>query len=132
MSYLTGQGRQDLLIGFNEQLIKGLVWASGLLDPPWLPEVLRAVAVRCLRLCRGHGYRGTPVQGEKIPHACFHALAASGSDASLIALARIGRATTNGSVLNHLSRILQEVSAQRGLSADSLLDQLAPPANQND
>jgi hypothetical protein len=126
VSYLTGQGRQDLLIGFNEQLIKGLVWVSGLLDPPWLPAVLGAIAVRCLRLCSGHVYRSTAVQGEKIPNACFHALAASGSDASLIALARIGRATTNGSVLNHLSRILQEVSAQRGLSADSLLDQLTP------
>ena len=127
VSYLTGQGRQDLLIGFNEQLIKGVIWASGLLDPPWLPEVLLAVAVRCLRLGRGSVHRGRPVQGEKIPYACFHALAASGSDASLVALARTGRATTNGSVLNHLSRIWQEVSAQRGLSADSLLEQLTPP-----
>ncbi|HET7013445.1 MAG TPA: DUF4132 domain-containing protein [Streptosporangiaceae bacterium] len=126
VNFLTRQGRRAFLVGFNEQLIKGLVWAAGVLDPPWLPQVLQAVAVRCLRLCSGHVFRATAVQGEKIPNACFHALAESGSDASLIALARIGRATTNGSVLNHLARILQEVSAERGLSPDSLLDHLTP------
>jgi hypothetical protein len=126
VSYLTSSGRQMLLVGFNEQLIKGIVWAAGLLDPPWLPDVLRAVAVRCLRLCSGHVFRDTAVQSEKIPYACFRALAVSGSDASLVALARIGRATSNGSVLRHLAKTLEEAAAQRGTSAASLLERLTP------
>jgi hypothetical protein len=44
----------------------------------------------------------TVAPGEKIPYACFRALSISGSDASLTALARIGRATSNGSVLKNL------------------------------
>ncbi len=86
-------------MGFNEQLIKGVVWAVGVADPPWLAEVLHAVEARCLRLSSGHVFGNTAVQGEKIPYACFRALSMSGSDASLAALARIGRATSNGSVL---------------------------------
>jgi hypothetical protein len=126
MSYLTDSGRRMILVGFNEQLIRGIVWAAGLLDPPWLPELLGAVAVRCLRLCSGHVFRGTAVQGEKIPYACFRALAISASDASLVALARIGRASSNGSVLKQLARTIEEVSAQRGMSSGALLDRLTP------
>jgi hypothetical protein len=126
VSFLTDDGRRMLLVGFNEQLIKGIVWAAGLLDPPWLPEVLRSVATRCLRLCSGHVFRGTAVQGEKIPYACFRALATSGSDESLVALARIGQATSNGAVLKNLAKTLQEVAAARGMSAASLLDRLTP------
>jgi hypothetical protein len=124
--YMTDSGEQMILVGFNEQLIKGVVWAAGLLDPPWLPEVLHAVAVRCLRLCSGHVFRDTVVPGEKIPYACFRALAASGSDAALTALARIGQATSNGSVHKLLARTLEQASAQRGVSAASLLDRLVP------
>ncbi len=126
VSYLTDHGRRMLLVGFNEQLIKGIVWAAGLLDPPWLPEVLHAVAARCLRLCSGHVFRETAVQGEKIPYACFRALATSGSDAALVALARIGQATSNGAVLKNLAKTLEEAAAQRGMSAPSLLDRLTP------
>jgi hypothetical protein len=126
VGYLTDSGRRVLLVGFNEQLIKGIVWAAGLLEPPWLPEVLRAVAARCLRLCRGHVFGDTAVQGEKIPYACFRALAASGSPASLVALARIGQATANGAVLKNLAKTLEEAAALRGMSAASLLDRLTP------
>ena len=126
VSYLTDSGRRMILVGFNEQLIKGIVWATGLCDPPWLPEVLHAVAVRCLRLCSGHVFRDTAVQGEKIPYACFRALAASGSDAALVALAGIGQATSNGSVLKNLAKTLEEAAGQRGTSPASLLDRLVP------
>jgi Domain of unknown function (DUF4132) len=126
VAYLTDSGRLGLLVGFNEQLIKGIVWAAGLLDPPWLPEVLRAVAERCLRMCRGHVFGNTAVQGEKIPYACFRALAASGSHESLAALARIGQATSNGAVLKNLAKTLEEAAARRGMSAASLLDRLTP------
>jgi Domain of unknown function (DUF4132) len=126
VSYLTSEGRMAVLVGFNEQLIKGLIWAAGILDPPWLPEILRAVAAHCLRLCSGHVFRDTAVPGEKIPYACMRALASSGSDASLLALARIGRATSNGAVLKNLTRTLEEVSARHGMSAASLLERLTP------
>jgi hypothetical protein len=126
VSFLTDQGRRMLLVGFNEQLIKGVVWAAGFLDPPWLPDVLHAVATRCLRLCSGHVFGNTVVQGEKIPYACFRALAASGSEMSLVGLARIGQATSNGAVLKHLATSLQEAAGRRGMSAASLLDRLTP------
>jgi Domain of unknown function (DUF4132) len=126
VSYLTDSGPRTLLVGFNEQLIKGIVWAAGLLDPPWLPQVLGAVAARCLRLCSGHVFGNTAVQGEKIPYACFRALVASGSDASLLALARTGQATANGSVLKNLAKALEEAASRRGTSPASLLDRLTP------
>jgi hypothetical protein len=124
--YLTTGGQKRILVGFNEQLIKGVVWAAGVADPPWLADVLGAVAARCLRLCSGHVFRDTAVQGEKIPNACFRALATSGSDASMTALARIGRATSNGSVLKVLARTLEEAAAKRGTSPTSMLEQLTP------
>jgi hypothetical protein len=124
--YMSNSGERMILVGFNEQLIKGVLWAAGLLDPPWLPEVLHSVAVRCLRLCSGHVFRDTVVPGEKIPYACFRALAASGSDASLVALARIGQSTANGAVLKNLAKTLEEAAARRGMSAASLLDRLIP------
>jgi hypothetical protein len=126
VTYLTADGRRKLLVGFNEQLIKGVVWAAGVADPPWLGEVLGAVAARCLRLCSGHVFRDTAVLGEKVPYACFRALELSGSDASLTALARIGRATTNGSVLKNLARTLEAAAARKGMSAASLLERLTP------
>ncbi len=99
-----------------------------MLDPDWLPEVLHAVAVRCLRLCSGHVYAHipAPVPAEKIPYACFRALGRSGSGASMRALVRIGRTTTNRRVLQELEKTLAEVSARRGMSAASLLDRLTP------
>lgn len=124
--YLTDFGRRSVLAGYNEQLIRGLVWAAGVLDPVWLPDVLRAVAARCLRLCSGHVFHETAAPGEKIPYACFWSLAHSGSDSSLIALTRIGRTTANRSVLRHLGKTLEEVAARRGMSAASLLDWLTP------
>jgi len=128
VTFMCHSSRRAVLIGYNERLVRGLVWAAGVLDPDWLPEVLRAVAVRCLRLCRGHVYAHTPtpVPGEKIPYACFRALGMSGSDASLRALVRIGRATSNRRVLQELEKTLAEASTPQGMSAASLLDRLTP------
>jgi hypothetical protein len=126
VSFLTDSGRRLVLVGYNEQLVKGLVWAAGLLDADWLPAMLSAVATRCLRLCSGHVFRETPVPAEKIPYACSWALARSGSDDSLLALAKIGQATANRSVLRHLGKLLAEVAARRGISPDSLLERLTP------
>ena len=67
------------------------------------------------------------MQGEKIPCACFRALATSGSDASLRALARIGQATSNGTVLKQLAKTLEQVSARRGMSPASPPGAPVPP-----
>jgi hypothetical protein len=50
----------------------------------------------------------------------------SGSDASLRAPARIGRATSNRRVLQELEKTLAEASTRRGMSAAILLDRLTP------
>jgi Domain of unknown function (DUF4132) len=121
------EGRaEDLLVDCNEPLLKGLLWAAGVLDPDWLPEMVRAAAVRCLRLSAGSRFHHTTVPGEKIPYACFHALALSGSDAALMALARTGRATTSRSVHRQLEKLLAETAQRRGLSTAALLDGLLP------
>ena len=108
----------------NEPLLKGLLWAAGVLGPDWLPEVVRAAAVRCLRLSAGSRFHDTAVPGEKIPYACFHALALSGSDAALVALARTGRATTSRGVHRQLEKMLAEAAQRRGLSTAALMDGL--------
>ena len=117
---------EDLLVDGNEALLKGLLWAAGVLDPDWLPEVVRAAAARCLRLAAGSRFHNTAVPGEKIPYACFHALVLSGSDAALMALARTGRATTSRSVHRQLEKMLAEAAQRRGLSTAALMDGLLP------
>jgi hypothetical protein len=121
VTYLTGAGRRATLAGFNEQPIPGVVSAAG---PPWLPDVLHAVAVCCLRMCRGHVYRDTLLPAERIPCACIRALAASGPDACLRALARIGRATSNRAVLTYLATTLKSQHPARDVAG-----QLAGPAH---
>lgn len=124
--FLSDQRAQELLVEYNESLVKGLLWAAGTLDPDWLPEVVRAVAVRCLRLSAGSRFHDTAVPGEKIPYACFHALALSGSDAALMALMRAGRVTTSRSVHRQLDKTLAEAAQRRGLSIAALMDGLLP------
>jgi hypothetical protein len=124
--FLSDGRAEDLLVGYNEPLLKGLLWAAGMLDADWLPEVARAAAVRCLRLSAGSRFHPTAVPGEKIPYACFHALALSGSDLALMALARIGRATTSRGVHRQLEKVLAEAAARRGVSPAALMDGLLP------
>jgi hypothetical protein len=110
--FTDGAWRRAVLIRYNEQLVRGLVWAAGVLDPGWLPGVLEAIAVRCLQLGPCHRYPPTPVPGNKIPNACIRALGRSGSEASLRALARIGHATTDRRILQGLDQALAEASAR--------------------
>ena len=124
--FLSNGRAEDLLVNCNEPLLKGLLWAAGVLDPDWLPEVVRAAAVRCLRLSAGSRFHDTAVPGEKIPYACFHALALSGSDAALMALSRTGRATTSRGVHRQLEKMLGEAAERRGLSTAALMDGLLP------
>lgn len=124
--FVSERRAEDLLVDGNEPLLKGLLWAAGVLGADWLPEVVRAAGVRCLRLSAGSRFHDTAVPGEKIPYACFHALALSGSDASLRALARIGRATTSRGVHRQLEKILAEAAQRRGLSTAALMDGLLP------
>jgi len=124
--FLSGNRAEDLLVDGNEPLLKGLLWAAGVLDPDWLPEVARAAGVRCLRLAAGSRFHDTAVPGEKIPFACFHALTLSGSDAALMALARTGRATTSRGVHRQLEKMLAEAAQRRGLATAALMDGLLP------
>lgn len=118
--------RTALLVRYNEPLVRGLIWAAAVLDPDWLPSMLRSIAARCLRLSAGSRMHETAVPGEKLPNACVVALALSGSQDSLIALARIGRATTNRAVHKVLESSLEEVAERRGTSAAALMDRLLP------
>jgi hypothetical protein len=110
--FTDGSWRRAVLIKYNEQLVRGLVWAAGVLDPGWLPGVLEAVAVRCLEFGPWRGYPPTPVPGKKIPYACIRVLGRSGSEASLWALARIGHSTTDRRMTQGLDKALAEASAR--------------------
>jgi hypothetical protein len=117
VTFLGASWRRPVLIGYNERLVCGLVWAAGVLDPDWLAQVLSAVAVRCLQLCPGRTYPPKPVPGTKIPFACFRALGQSGSDASMRALVQLGQATTNRRLLQEADNALAQASTHRRLSA---------------
>jgi len=116
----------DLLADRNGGLIQGLVRAAGVLGVPWLPEAAGPVAERWLRLSRGRGFRWVPVCGDKVPLACFDVLARAGTDESLRALARIGRATSHRTMLKRLQLALEQAAERRGQSAEVLLDHLLP------
>lgn len=116
----------DLLADRNSGLIRGLVWAAGVLNEPWLPEVAGPVGERWLRLSAGRSFRWVPVCGDRVPLACFDVLAQAGSDESLRALARIGRATSHRTMLKRLQAALEQAAAKRGQSAEVLLDHLLP------
>ena len=116
----------DLLADRNSGLIQGLVRAAGVLGVPWLPEVAGPVAERWLRLSPGRSFRWVPVCGDKVPLACFDVLAQTGTDESLRALARIGRATSHRTMLKRLRMALEQAAERRGQSAEVLLDHLLP------
>jgi hypothetical protein len=126
LRYQTQFQPWDLLADRNSGLIRGLVWAAGELDEPWLPEVAGPVAERWLRLSRGRSFRWVPVCGDKVPLACFDVLARAGTEESLRALARLGRATSHRTMLNRLHAVLEQAAAGRGKSAEALLDHLLP------
>jgi hypothetical protein len=119
VTFTDGSWRRPMLIRYNEPLVRGMVWAAGVLDPGWLAGVLEAIAVRCLELGPCHGYPPTPVPGKKIPYACIRALGRSGSGASRRALARIGHATTDRRIRQGLGKALAEAST-RGMPAATM------------
>ena len=104
ITFLGASWRRPVLIGYNERLVRGLVWAVGVLDPDWLAQALPEVAVRCLQLGRGRGYPPKPVRGTKIPFPCFRALGQSGSESSLRALVQLGQATRHRRLLQKRTR----------------------------
>jgi hypothetical protein len=126
LRYQTEFRPWDLLADRNSGLIRGLVWAAGVLNVPWLPEVAGPVAERWLRLSRGRSFRPIPVCGDKVPLACFDALARAGTDESLRALARIGRATSHRTMLKRLQAVLEQAADGQGKSVEALLDHLLP------
>jgi hypothetical protein len=126
LRYQTEFRPWDLLADRNSGLIRGLVWAAGVLDEPWLPAVAGPVAERWLRLSAGRSFRWVPVCGDKVPLACFDVLTQAGSDECLRALARIGRATSHRTMLKRLQAALEQAAAARGQSAETLLDHLLP------
>ena len=74
LRYQTEFRPWDLLADRNSGLIRGLVWAAGVLGEPWLSEVTGPVAERWLRLSAGRSFRWVPVCGDKVLLACFDVL----------------------------------------------------------
>jgi hypothetical protein len=126
MTFMADHGRRPQLVNWNGDLVRGLVWAAGIIDDGWMPSTLERVAERCLRLSYGRSLRETAVRGEKIPYACFLSLSRSVSDAAPVALARIARSTSNRTVLKRLYGNLEEAANRRGVSIDTLVEYGTP------
>jgi len=126
VTYMTDHGRRPQLLNWNDDLVRGLVWAAGVMDQEWMSSTLQRVAERCLRLSYGRSLRETAVKGEKVPYACFFSLGRSASDDAPLALARIARSTSNRTVLKRLHASLEEAAARRGVSTDTLVEYGTP------
>jgi hypothetical protein len=107
---MRGQ-RQDLLLDGNGDLARGAVWASALLARSWAPRLLQQVAERCLRESRGRSVRPVAVRGEKVPFACFYALARIATPEAMTMLNRFVQTFDNQTVVNRILDSLKPVAA---------------------
>ena len=117
---------ESLLLYWNDDLARGLVWAAAVLDEPWVPKTLQRVAVRCLRESRGRQVRPVTVRGEKVPFACFYALIRMGSPESMAIVGQFVQTLDNRSVVRRILDMLAPVAAERDLSVDQLLERNVP------
>jgi len=125
VEFMTDHGSHSRLLqggqaGGNDDLVRGLVWTSGVLHEPWTADLLEAVAARCLAESKGRSVRRTAVTGEKVPNACFMVLAELGTDETLAAMRRLSDGTSNRTVLARVGAELEVMAEHRWVSVDDL------------
>jgi hypothetical protein len=127
VAFMTDHGQhRRLLTSGNDDLVRGLVWAAGVVDPDWLVPELEAVAGRCMRGSQGRTVRTTPVSGEKVPYACFQVLAQTGSPDAVGALGRLLSSTSNRTTRKRLLAELEGLASRLEVSVDDLLETSQP------
>ena len=98
----------------NGDLVRGLIWAARMLDPPWLVPRLQAIAAELMEA------------DSKLPNACFAALGRIGRPEAIAALTQLQRATRNRGNLKQIASALGSAAETAGVSASELVEAFVP------
>lgn len=98
----------------NGDLVRGLIWAARLVDPPWLVPRLQAIAAELMEA------------DSKLPNACFAALGRIGRPEAVAALSQLQRATRNRGNLKQIASALGSAAETAGVSPSELLETVVP------
>ncbi len=104
-------------------MLRGLVWTCALVDEPWVAPLLGDVAVTC-----GVGMGGTGANSrcELLANAAVLILSRRGGLDAVRALAKVPVRVRKKTVLAKVTRALDAIAEQTGLSRERLLDRTVP------
>jgi len=100
--------------GDNEGLVCGLIAFIGSMRLDSLVGDLRQLATKSLTDPNGWELR--------LANACVRAIAENGSDLAVRELATVQRAASHGGVLRDVAKAIDAIAAQRGVTADELIE----------
>jgi hypothetical protein len=100
----------------NGDLVRGLIWAARISEPPWLVPRLGAIA-------------SDRMAGDsKLANACFAALGRTGTPEAIAALIQLQRATRDRGNLKQIASALGAAAGTAGISASELVETVVPDA----
>lgn len=108
--------------GGSDELVRGLVWLTTMLEGSWRVSALEQVAKRCIELSKGRTIRTTPVSGEKVQFACFQVLGLLEEDAAAPALVRLLQVAPNPMTRNKVTRALEQQAARMRVEVEDLIE----------
>lgn len=103
--------------------LRGMVWTCELIDEPWVAPLLGDVALTC---GVGMGGSGANCRSELLANAAVATLARRGGLDVVAALAKVTVKVRKKTVLANVSRALDAVAEQAGLTREQLLDRTVP------
>jgi len=103
--------------------LRGMVWTCELIDEPWVTPLLGDVALTC---GVGMGGTGANSRSELLANAAVATLARRGGLDVVAALAKVTVKVRKKSILANVTRALDAVAEQEGLSRERLLDRAVP------
>jgi hypothetical protein len=98
----------------NVVLVKGAVWAAGVVDSGWVPPVLAQLARRTLML------------HEALANACVLVLGELSGDEAVQELSRLQAEIKHRGAQKRIQKALEEAAGRRGISRAQLLEQQVP------
>lgn len=105
----------------HSDLLRGLVWCSGLLEGDALPSAIGTAADACFKKLPGIGPRAP-----KIGNACLWALSQASSEAAIAQLSRLKTRAKHASIKTQVAKAFGAAAEQAGLSVADL-EELAVP-----
>ncbi|GAA3469851.1 DUF4132 domain-containing protein [Nonomuraea roseola] len=104
-------------------LLRGMVWTCELIDEPWVTALLGDVA---MTTGTGIGGSGANARSELLANAAIGVLARRGGLEVVAQLARVQAKVRKKTILAGVSRTLDAVAVQTGLSPEQLLERTVP------